>query len=86
MFTTPSSEMWSDFIKLLLLVARKEEADGAMSYAEERKWASSRAFQWKYPKSKADNSNQNSEVNKIEILQAMAKKMPKMYYSLSMFI
>jgi hypothetical protein len=37
MVTTHNSTILSDFIKMLLFVARKEEADDTMSDAEERK-------------------------------------------------
>lgn len=37
--TTLNSGIWPDFIKLLLLMSGKEEADGMMSIANLRNWA-----------------------------------------------
>lgn len=68
MLITLNSASWSHVIKLLLFVTGKEEGDGTMSDSKERKGAYPWVFQWKYPKSKANHTNSNSDVNKIDIL------------------
>lgn len=54
-------------------MARKEEVNDTMSDPEERERASPGAFQWKYPKSKADHSNSTLEVNQMDSLHTLVK-------------